>query len=190
MERNTIMAISLWQPWATLVAIGAKRIETRGWSPWYRGALVIHASKRFAVPERDLCDWPIFKVALARGGYASWKDLPLGAAVCLTELREVHRTEDLLARGIVGDRGQEEREFGDYRGERYGWLLGEPRRFSSPIPFSGAQGFFKIPADVVQNAWNEPVAAPAPPPAVVTPADRGLFSHLDSSASPRPEVLR
>jgi hypothetical protein len=87
MDRNTIIAISLWQPWATLVAIGAKRIETRGWSPWYRGALVIHASKRFAVPERDLCDWPIFKVALARGGYTSWKELPLGAAVCLTELR-------------------------------------------------------------------------------------------------------
>lgn len=24
-------AITLWQPWATLIAIGAKRIETRNW---------------------------------------------------------------------------------------------------------------------------------------------------------------
>lgn len=30
-------ALTLTQPWATLVAIGAKCIETRGWSTDYRG---------------------------------------------------------------------------------------------------------------------------------------------------------
>lgn len=38
-------ALSLWQPWASLVAIGAKTIETRSWSTSYRGPLAIHAAK-------------------------------------------------------------------------------------------------------------------------------------------------
>ena len=38
-------ALSLTQPWATLVAMGAKRIETRSWATSYRGPLAIHASK-------------------------------------------------------------------------------------------------------------------------------------------------
>ena len=36
--------ITLTQPWATLVAIGAKRIETRSWPTRYRGPLAIHAA--------------------------------------------------------------------------------------------------------------------------------------------------
>lgn len=38
-------AISLTQPWATLIAIGAKAIETRSWRTEYRGPLAIHAAK-------------------------------------------------------------------------------------------------------------------------------------------------
>ncbi len=39
-------AISLHQPWASLVATGVKTIETRSWSTKYRGPLAIHAAKR------------------------------------------------------------------------------------------------------------------------------------------------
>ncbi len=39
-------ALTLYQPWATLVALGAKRIETRSWTTKYRGPLAIHVSKR------------------------------------------------------------------------------------------------------------------------------------------------
>lgn len=38
-------ALSLWQPWASLIAVGAKAVETRGWSTPYRGLLAIHAAK-------------------------------------------------------------------------------------------------------------------------------------------------
>lgn len=38
-------AISLWQPWASLVPAGAKPVETRSWSTSYRGPLAIHAAK-------------------------------------------------------------------------------------------------------------------------------------------------
>lgn len=35
--------LTLTQPWATLVALGAKHIETRSWATSYRGPLAIHA---------------------------------------------------------------------------------------------------------------------------------------------------
>lgn len=40
-------ALSIRQPWASLIAEGHKTIETRTWAPWkgYRGPLAIHASK-------------------------------------------------------------------------------------------------------------------------------------------------
>lgn len=47
--------LSLWQPWASLVALGIKTIETRSWSTKYRGPLAIHAARRrpdhFAIGE-------------------------------------------------------------------------------------------------------------------------------------------
>lgn len=46
-------AITLWQPWASLVAVGLKRAETRGWSTRYRGPLAIHAAAR--VPKAGEC---------------------------------------------------------------------------------------------------------------------------------------
>jgi ASCH domain len=45
-----VQALSLHQPWASLVALGVKKIETRSWSTRYRGPLLIHAAKQ---PIRD-----------------------------------------------------------------------------------------------------------------------------------------
>lgn len=39
-------ALTLHQPWASLIALGVKTIETRSWSTKYRGPLAIHAGKR------------------------------------------------------------------------------------------------------------------------------------------------
>lgn len=39
-------ALTLHQPWATLVAVGAKQVETRGWATRYRGPIAIHAGHR------------------------------------------------------------------------------------------------------------------------------------------------
>ena len=44
-------AISLWQPWATAIAVGAKRIETRHWPTKHRGPLMIHAAKRKVIDD-------------------------------------------------------------------------------------------------------------------------------------------
>jgi len=44
-ELKMYKVLTLTQPWATLVAIGAKKCETRSWSTSYRGDLLIHAAK-------------------------------------------------------------------------------------------------------------------------------------------------
>ncbi len=41
-----IKAISLHQPWASLIAMGLKKFETRSWLTNYRGKLVICAAKK------------------------------------------------------------------------------------------------------------------------------------------------
>jgi hypothetical protein len=47
-------ALTLYQPWATLVAIGKKRIETRSWPTNYRGPLAIHVSKNKRIDD-EMC---------------------------------------------------------------------------------------------------------------------------------------
>ena len=39
-------AITLWQPWASLLACGAKQYETRSWATNYRGPIAIHAASK------------------------------------------------------------------------------------------------------------------------------------------------
>ena len=57
-------ALSLRQPWASLIADGHKTIETRTWRTHYRGLLAIHASAR---PHEDLPTGGIVAVAWLYG---------------------------------------------------------------------------------------------------------------------------
>ena len=141
-------ALTLWQPWATLMALGAKTIETRSWSTRYRGLLAIHAAKRFGQDERRLCMEQPFADVLVTGGIATLRDIPLGVLVAVVELVEVVPTEgQLIASG--GDWPQDpELAFGDYALGRYAWKTRRLRRLDPPIPWRGAQGLFNLPNDL------------------------------------------
>ena len=82
-------AITIRQPFASLVVTGRKRLETRKWFTSYRGPLLIHAA-------RSVHREPI-------RGVASLEGLPLGAIVgrvhvigCLSE-NELTRSSPLVA---------------------------------------------------------------------------------------------
>lgn len=60
-----VKAISLWQPWATLVAVGAKTIETRNRRTSNSGRIAIHAAGRVSRELNELCTRSPFKEALA-----------------------------------------------------------------------------------------------------------------------------
>lgn len=54
-------AITIIQPYATLIAVGEKGLETRGWPTKHRGELAIHAGMKI---DKDACQLPEIKAAL------------------------------------------------------------------------------------------------------------------------------
>lgn len=133
-----MIAISLWQPWAQLVALGAKRIETRSWAITYRGPIAIHAAKHFGQFERRQCWEPGFYEQLVRFS-AQVEELPLGAVVAVADVVDCVPTEKLIASGGVS---RQELQFGDYRPERWGWVLENVIALDAPVPAAGKQGLW------------------------------------------------
>lgn len=134
-------ALTLTQPWATLVAIGAKRIETRSWRTSYRGALAIHAAKGFPKWARETCEE--FEFARELGP----NPLPLGAVVATCRLVSCIPTLALQSNRLIEVPNvaccdpfyldDHERAFGDYFPGRWAWLLADVEP-CDPIPAKGA----------------------------------------------------
>jgi hypothetical protein len=139
-------ACSLWQPWASAIALGLKRIETRGWSTKYRGPIAIHAAKRWSADQREFA---VVEHTLGRLP----KSVPLGAIVATCMLVDVRSTSELLAVGAVGP---VEKIYGDYSPGRYGWILEDVVALESPTPFPGMQGLFNVPDAVIPEYARHP----------------------------------
>lgn len=137
--------ISLWQPWASLIAVGAKKIETRSWATSYRGPLLIHASKNRNRDALYLCSEQPFCAELLRGGIRSMSDLPFGAIVCRCELVDCVNTDDMNALDYLM---AIERSFGDFSHGRFAWKLDNIVQLK-PIPYTGRQGLFEVPDVIV-----------------------------------------
>ncbi len=153
-------ALTLTQPYATLIAIGAKRIETRSWATSYRGPLAIHAGKGLGPVGgisglRDLCHdddyfYPVLRDRLTsiQGSPIRPIDaLPLGAIIATCDLVDCCLISESVtaftlhnARQIKGvwKLTEQERAFGDYTPGRYAWLLDNVRALPEPIPAKGA----------------------------------------------------
>jgi len=130
---SSMMALTLWQPWASLVALGVKRYETRSWRTSYRGRLAIHAAKR-VVPV-DGYAGALIAARLAEAGLRL-ASLPLGAVVATCTLVDCYPVESLWVELVdMGD----ERAFGDWSIGRYAWQLADVVPLEEPIPARGKQ---------------------------------------------------
>lgn len=133
-------AISLWQPYASAIALGHKAIETRSWSTRYRGPLAIHAAQRFRGDEKRFA-----QVERALGRVPA--RLPLGAIVAVVDLVDVKPTHDLeLTISPI------ERMYGNYEPGRFGWMLENVRALPEPLPYVGRQRFFSVPDELIERA--------------------------------------
>lgn len=149
--------LTLTEPWATLVRIGAKRIETRSWMPHYHGPLAIHAAKTFPVWTRDLCATAPFREALATAGVHSWRDLEptLGCILATCELYEVRPTPAHITLFAAApdcatwtdELSVQEYAFGDYSPGRYGLFLRSVAPLERVIPATGALGLWEYPLE-------------------------------------------
>ena len=139
-------ALTLHQPWATLVAMGVKSIETRSWGPpagILGERIAIHAGKGITPPHEAPRVWaPIFETY---GSYA----VPSGAVVATAQLYdagEVTRSwtrtcEVRLSDGT--DLSVETDIYGDFSTGRYLWLLDDISALGAPIPARGYQGLWR-----------------------------------------------
>ena len=128
--------LTLIQPWATLVAVGAKKIETRSWWTSYRGPLAIHAAKAFPATCINGCLEKPFYTVLRQAGCWPPHDLPRGCVLATCTLRDCIPTRGLQ---IIGA----ELAFGDYTPGRWAWVLEDVKRLPEPIPARGALGLWE-----------------------------------------------
>lgn len=129
-QEPKIMALSLYQPWASLMAIGAKMFETRTWGTKFTGLVVIHASKTLEYDSRD----PKFMQAVHEAGIDNPQKLPLGMALAVGELVGCYKAESVYEH--ISD---SERSFGNYAAGRVAWKFTNMRVFRNPIPIRGQQ---------------------------------------------------
>jgi len=113
-------ALSLWQPWASLIYDGRKTIETRHWEMLYRGPLAIHAAKRI---EKDACE---------DFGY-DWRTISSGAVLCIVNVKNCVRFPHPLAPPD---------KYGDFQEGRFGILMEIVEKFEQPISAKGMQGIW------------------------------------------------
>jgi hypothetical protein len=158
-------AISLWQPWATAIALGSKRIETRSWATAYRGPLAIHAAKRCVKAElRTYSHLSFWQGALNRGADPSdplWEVLPFGAIVAVCRLARCYPIHALLEDVLdefhyrpwdTGHRfGWSEREMGYFGPGRFAWVLADVETLPEPIVYPGGQWLFQVPDELLNR---------------------------------------
>lgn len=133
-------AITIHQPWATLIALGEKKFETRGWPTNHRGQIAIHAAKK---ADKDACDMEQIRSVLAKHGYTA-DNLPTGSVIAICQLVGCHKVistsfdaATLYADGIPKVRGNE-LAFGWYEVGRYAWEMADVKQID-PVPAKGQQ---------------------------------------------------
>jgi hypothetical protein len=148
-------AITLWQPWATLLVRGLKAFETRSWPHSWRDAptvVAIHAAKRS--PPTGVVN----SIIEAVDDVGLIRELmgphPLGAVVGLVVF-DRPRLMQVIGDGDVRCPGDSnEFALGDWSPGRYGWLALASCAFGTPVPAAGRQGAWtwKVPASLVEPA--------------------------------------
>lgn len=142
-------AISLWEPWATAMALGVKQNETRSWLTDYRGDLLICAAAK------PVDDWGNELWHEYVKGLSDPQPLAPGCALAIVEVFDCVQSEYFAAPGVAPADGQRpltilEAGLGDYTAGRWVWLTRNPRRLAWPPPsVKGRQRFFNVPDEII-----------------------------------------
>jgi hypothetical protein len=125
-------ALSLWQPWASLIYDGRKTIETRHWEMLHRGPLAIHAAKKV---DRGACE---------EFGYDP-DTIPRGAVLCIVSVQGCLRFPHKLAKPDA---------YGDFADGRFGILMTMLKKFDLPVKATGHQGIWHWDENAEYEVWD------------------------------------
>lgn len=147
-------AISLWEPWASAIAKGLKRVETRDWKTPHRGVLLVHAAKHYTGKERQKLR--LLEIVHPAVLEAAIKP-QLGYVVAVAELLDCK----LMTDEWIGQQTPLERDLGLWEPGRVGWVLGRVVALPRPVAVSGKQLLFNVRPEHVVNAaaWQSIVLA-------------------------------
>ena len=161
-------AITLHQPWASLIACGLKTIETRDWPPpraVVGERIAIHAGKR----DPDSWEWnDDIRLACEPWDF----DIPLGVVVATARLAEVRKVTQnprvrrwepdyryVLATSRISTLDHREIKidsFGDFSLGRWLWMLTDIQRIEPPVPARGRQRLWDWCPDMEEEImWEE-----------------------------------
>lgn len=168
MPAETLPALTLIPPWAHAIAYWGKRVENRTWAPprhLFGRQIAIHSGKS---PWRqrkngewtisrdafdDVCSTVRFCEAAAPGMVSNpttgeWIHERCSAVLCVATLAGwVHERGNFdLVPEIAGLPVEYLRS--PYFVGPYGWVLTDVMTLASPVPCSGKQGVWSLPADV------------------------------------------
>lgn len=118
-------ALSIQEPYASLILDGFKTMETRSWKTNYRGRLYIHAGKKEYYHWKDNPDIAWFNPTKERGCIIGYVDI-----VDCIPTEKVPKNSDEIKYGFYGD-------------GRYAWVLQNPCRIS-PVAVKGKLGLFNL----------------------------------------------
>lgn len=165
-------AITIRQPWASLIASGEKRYETRSWPTKYRGPIAIHAGKQ---DDPDVFQYLLCKIATMEQLEAcgitpeTLQKLPHGAVIATAELVDVYRIESYHGKirgrtipnihdpltGAVMFPSVQEINLGYWHAGMYAWDLQNVKILPEPIPAKGKQGLWDWEPGEEAPAWKK-----------------------------------
>lgn len=158
-------AITILEPWASLIACGRKKVETRGWNTNYRGIIAIHAAKSSRVVDRphNYKALPAFLALMYQQVHEEKKEieymrdgLNLGCIIATAKLidcKKVIKTIDEKVGKYIAPnnkiiledgttlKGYDEYRLGDFTPGRYAWILKDIKKIN-PVPARGQQGLW------------------------------------------------
>jgi hypothetical protein len=136
-------ALSIKQPWATLLVAGLTPYVVRDWRTAHRGPLAVHAGGTTPWENVALCGDPAMKALLRRSGCDFAFELPTRAVLGTVTLADCfHLTEGNRDRLDPEDPAV---QFGLLRPGRWAWVCTDPHAFAHPVPMAGRLGVFDIP---------------------------------------------
>lgn len=134
-------ALTLHQPWAAAIAHSCKRIENRSWKPPAKiigERIAIHAGAK-EISNRvymEMRQNSLFRDILIHVDVRSH-------IVCTAVVKGICASEADLRLLTYTEHEQW------YSRGSYGWILGDVRTLRDPIPCSGFQGLWEVPAEIV-----------------------------------------
>ena len=142
-------ALTIKQPWASLIMRCHKDIENRDWPTKVRGVIAVHTSAKLEKSEiEDACGLmrgfiPKFSERIFTAEVAARPDLyPTGCIIGTVEL--VGCAQKSESPWFVGE---------------YGFVLQNPVVFAGPIPCKGKLGFWEVPAELMPTMREQWKAA-------------------------------